>query len=380
MESLKENSKLKVAIVHDFLTYWGGAEQVLVSLHRLYPDAPIYTLLYDKKMDEYFPDARVRVSFLGKLPKFLQKRKKFLLPLFPTAAETFDLSEFDLVISSSSSFAKGIIVKPKTLHISYCHTPTRFLWDWYQNYLEENHIGAIKKLIVVPVLHLMRLWDRSASERVDYYVANSKHTARKIKKFYGCESEVIYPPVDTAKFAQMKNLPQVQEKDYYLIVSRLSPYKKIDIAIFAFNKMNLPLIIIGEGGDRRRLEKMAENNIKFLGFQSKEYLAAYYQGAKAIIFPGEDDFGITMVEAMSLGKPVLAFAKGGALEIVTPGKNGELFESEVSEILADGIRRMNRNIAAYDAESIKADAARFSRENFEKNFKAFVDKAIDYSG
>lgn len=377
MESSNKNKKLKVAIVHDFLTYWGGAEQVLKSLHHLYPDAPIYTLLYDKKMDEYFPDARIRVSFLGKLPEFLKKRKKFLLPLFPTAAETFDLSDFDLVISSSGSFAKGVIVKPRTLHISYCHAPTRFLWDWYRNYLEENRITLIKKLLVVPILHLMRIWDRSASERVDYYVANSKNTARKIKKFYGRDSEVIYPPVDFTKFSGMKNLPTIPEKDYYLIVSRLSAYKKIDIAITAFNKMNLPLVIIGEGGDRKRLEKMAEENIKFLGFQDEEHLAAYYQGAQAVIFPGEDDFGITIVEAMSFGKPVLAYSRGGALETVTPGKTGELFESAVPEILADGIRRMSRNIEKYDAGEIKAIAEKFSRENFEKNFKKFVDERLE---
>lgn len=376
MESPKESSKLKVAIVHDFLTYWGGAEQVLLSLHHIYPDAPIYTLLYDEKMDKYFPDARIRVSFLGKLPNFLRKRKKFMLPLMPTAAETFDLSGFDLVISSSGSFAKGVIVKPRTLHVSYCHAPTRFLWDWYNNYLEENHIGKIKKLVVVPILHLMRIWDRSASERVDFYVANSQNTARRIKKFYGRDSEVIYPPVDFTKFSAMKNLPSVPEKDYYLIVSRLSPYKKIDIAITAFNKMNLPLVIIGEGSDRRRLEKMAEDNIKFLGFQDEEHLAAYYQGAKALIFPGGDDFGITIVEAMSFGKPVLAYGRGGALETVIPGKTGELFMSEVPEILADGVRRMSRDMEKYDAQEIKAHAEKFSRENFENEFKKFVDEHL----
>ncbi|MFA7170466.1 MAG: glycosyltransferase [Candidatus Paceibacterota bacterium] len=375
MESPKELSKPKVAIVHDFLTYWGGAEQVLLSLHHIYPDAPIYTLLYDKKMDEYFPNARIRVSFLGKLPNFLKKRKKFMLPLLPTAAETFDLSGFDLVISSSGSFAKGVIVKPRTLHVSYCHAPTRFLWDWYQNYLKENHVGKIKKLLVVPVLHLIRIWDRSASERVDFYVANSRNTALRIKKFYGRDSKVIYPPVDFKKFNEMKNLPSVPEKDYYLIVSRLSPYKKIDIAITAFNKMNLTLVIIGEGGDRKRLGKMAENNITFAGFQDEKHLAAYYEGAKAVIFPGEDDFGITIVEAMSFGKPVLAYARGGALETVTPGKTGELFASEVPEILADGVRRMSRNMEKYNTQEIKAFAEKFSRENFEKRFKEFVDEA-----
>jgi len=377
MESLYENKKMKVAIVHDFLTYWGGAEQVLKSLHNLYPDAPIYTLLYDRKMDQYFPNARIRPSFLNKFPEFLKKRKKFLLPFFPTAVETFDLSAFDLVISSSSSFAKGVIVKPKTFHISYCHTPTRFLWDWYYNYLEENNVGKIKKLVVVPILHILRLWDYSASERVDFYIANSEHTARKIKKFYRAESSVIYPPVDFEKFSQYENLPSVAEKDYYLIVSRLSAYKKIDIAIQAFNKMNMPLVVIGEGCDKKRLQKMAGKSVKLLGFQSEEKLAAYYQNAKAVIFPGEDDFGITILEAMSFGKPVLAYAKGGALETVTPGRNGELFESPVPEILADGVRRLNRNLENYNSIEIREYARQFSRENFEKKIEAFVGKVCE---
>jgi glycosyltransferase involved in cell wall biosynthesis len=372
-----EEKKLKVAIVHDFLTYWGGAEQVLKSLHNLYPEAPIYTLLYDEKMGKYFPDAKIKPSFLNKFPEFLRNRKKFLLPLFPTAAETLDLSGYDLVISDSSSFAKGIIVKPKTLHICYCHAPTRFLWDWYYNYLGENRIGKIKKAAVVPVLHLLRLWDKCASERVDYFIANSENTARKIKKFYKADSHVIYPPVDFEKLTLLKSSYKVPEKDYYLIVSRLSPYKKIDIAVSAFNKMNLPLVIIGEGEDRRRLEKMAGENVKFLGWQDDDRLAEYYRNAKAVIFPGEDDFGITVLEAMSFGKPVLAYKKGGALETIRPGENGEFFESVVPELLADGVRRMNNNMKSYDPEKIKEYAKGFSRENFERKIREFVEEAVN---
>jgi hypothetical protein len=186
--------KPKIALVHDFLTYFGGAERVLMSLHKMYPEAPIYTLLYDeKKMKQYFPDAKIRTSFLNRLPRFLRNRKKYLLPLMPTAVETFDFRDFDIVISSSSSFAKGIITKPKTTHICYCHTPTRFLWDWHYNYLEENGIKGIKKMLLLPFLHYLRMWDKSASERVDRFVANSKNTAHKIKKFYSRDSIVIKP-------------------------------------------------------------------------------------------------------------------------------------------------------------------------------------------
>lgn len=389
--STPKTKKPKIAIVHDFLTYFGGAEQVLMSLHNLYPEAPIYTLLYDKdKMKQYFPEAKIRVSFLNKLPRFLRKRKKFLLPLMPTAVETFDLRDFDIVISSSSSFAKGIITKPKTTHISYCHTPTRFLWDWHLNYLKENKISGIKKVLILPILHYMRMWDKAASERVDYFIANSKNTAKRIKKFYGMKSEVIYPPCDVRDIVESKsqdlqksftqenganiNGTMESSKSYFLIVSRLSPYKKIDIAVSAFNKLDLPLIIIGEGEDRKRLENMAEKNIKFLGFQSTEKLAEYYQNCQAFIFPGEDDFGITAVEAMSYGKPVLAFRRGGLKETVVEGETGEFFDDAISEILADGVRRLKNNYEKYNSVKIKNQANKFSREKFEHSIKKFVNE------
>jgi glycosyltransferase involved in cell wall biosynthesis len=376
------NLKPKIAIVHDFLTYFGGAEQVLKSLHSLYPKAPIYTLLYDKeKMQGYFPRAKIRTSFLNKFPKFVKKRKKYLLPLFSTAAETFDLRDFDIVISSSNSFVKGVITKPKTIHICYCHAPTRFLWDWHHNYLSENKIKGIKKIFTIPILHYVRMWDKSAADRVDYFIANSQNTADKIKKFYGQESKVIYPPVDVVTASSPlasgeRNNPTrnstVPEESYFLIVSRLSVYKKIDIAIKAFNKLELPLIIIGEGEDEKRLRKMAEKNIKFLGFQPEEKIAQYYQNCQAFIFPGEDDFGIAPVEAMAFGKPVLAYRRGGVTETVVEGITGEFFDDQIPEILADGIRRIKNNYNNYDPEKIKEHAKKFSRERFEKNIKEFI--------
>ena len=385
--STSKSKKPKIAIVHDFLTYFGGAERVLMSLHKIYPDAPIYTLLYDEnKMKKYFPEAKIRSSFLNRLPKFIRKRKKYLLPFMPTAVETFDLRDFDIVISSSSSFVKGIITKPKAIHICYCHTPTRFLWDWHYNYLEENKIKGIKKIFVLPILHYLRMWDKSAAERVDYFIANSKFTAKRIKKFYGRESEIIYPPVNCSiDDAPHPNplprgegaiLPDKNKRDYFLIVSRLSSYKKIEIAVEAFNKLELPLIIIGEGSDKNKLMKIANKNTKFLGFQPEEKLAQYYKNCYAFIFPGEDDFGITPIEAMFFGKPVLAYRKGGVLETVIENEMGEFFDDPIPEILADGVRRLKNNYNNYDPEKIKKQAEKFSEEKFKDKIKEFV-KNVD---
>ncbi len=382
---VQESIKMKIAIVHDFLTYWGGAEQVLVSLCNLWPAAPIYTLFYEEDfVKKYFSNADIRASFLQKFPQFLLRRKKYLLPLLAIAAETLDLRDFDMVISSSSSFAKGIIVKPKTVHISYCHTPTRFLWDWYYEYYRENNFGIFKKIFILPMLHYLRLWDRSAADRVDYFIANSKNVAKRIKKFYGRDSEVIYPPVDVNKFSACggsseggKVNDNVKDKNYFLIVSRLSPYKKVDQAVEAFNKLNLPLVIIGEGSQRKYLERIANKNIKFLGFAEADDLARYYSNARALIFPGEEDFGITAVEAMAAGTPVIACRKGGVYESVIEGVAGEFFETPISTLIADAVWRFINKESGYKKEVIASHAQKFSRERFEKEMKEYVEKIIN---
>lgn len=368
---------MKVAIIHDFLTYWGGAEQVLRSFHRIWPEAPIYTLIYDEKfVKKYFPDAKIKGSFLQKFPKFLRDRKKYLLPFSAIAPETFDLKDFDLVISSSSSFAKGVIVKPKTIHISYCHTPTRFLWDWHKEYLRENNMGFFKKLLAAPTLHYLRMWDKSVADRVDHFIANSRSTQKRIEKFYRQKSEIIYPPVDTDKFNPRSQEPKdkIGEKDYFLVVSRLSPYKKIDAAIEAFNKLDWPLLVIGAGEQEKYLKKIAAKNIKFLGFKEEDELPAYYRNAKALIFPGEDDFGITMQESMASGTPVIALRKGGALENVIERVTGEFFDYPAPPLIADAVMRFLENENKYDRKAIAANAEKFSRERFEKEIKEYAEK------
>ncbi len=371
---------MKIALVHDWLTNFGGAEQVLLSLHNVWPEAPIYTLLYDKKkMEQYFPQAEIRTSFLQKFPKIFQQRKEYLLPFLPTAPETFDLRDFDLVISSSNSFAKGIITKPKTIHISYCHAPMRFVWDWHYNYLKERKIGKIKKFFVLPILHYFRMWDKISADRVNYFIANSKTTAEKIKKYYSRDSKVIYPPVGIRQLPAT-SLPagrqgyQLPAKKYFLIISRLSPYKRIDLAIKAFNKLELPLIIIGEGRQKKDLQKMARKNIKFLGFQPEEKIRQYYQDCRAFIFSGEDDFGITACETMSFGKPILAYRKGGLTETMIESVTGEFFNEPVPELLADGVRRLMKNEKKYNSDEIKKQAEKFSKERFEKEIKEHIEQ------
>jgi len=353
---------------------------VLLELAKMFPEAPIYTLLYDEeKMGGWFASEKVCSSFLQKFPRFLRVRHKYLLPFLPTAPETFDLREFDLVISSSSAFAKGVVTRPRAVHVSYCHNPARFLWDYFFTYLDEQQLGGGRRLIIKMMLNYLRLWDRSASNRVDYFIANSKVTAERIKKFYRREAKVIYPPVIMAnsKGQAAKDDDKNTEK-YYLIVSQLTPYKKIDVAIEAFNKLDLPLVVIGEGPQKKYLQKIAKSNIKIIGWQTDREVGNYYKNCEAFIFPGEDDFGIAPVEAMSFGKPVLALRAGGALETIKEGITGEFFDAATPEVLADGVRRLRENLAAYNSSVIRQWAETFSTERFKKEIIDFL-REIGYN-
>jgi glycosyltransferase involved in cell wall biosynthesis len=351
---------MKIAIIHDYLVSYGGSEKTFKVLSDIFPDAELYTLFYDYKIKkQLFPIRRINTSFLQRFPKFLKKRYQLLLPFLPIAAETIDLRDYDIVISSSHSFVKGIITRPKTTHICYCYSPTRYLWD------------KSRKNVL---LHYFRVWDRQASERVDHFIACSKTTQGRIKKYYKRESTVIYPPVQIPAFAEASPDKQNSNdrKEFYLIVSQLRQYKRIDLAIEAFNKLGLELIIIGEGPEKKNLQQIARKNIKFLGWLPDEKVVEYYQNCTAFIFPGEDDFGIAPVEAMSYGKPVLAYRKGGATETVIEGKTGEFFDYQNSAILADGIRRLR--LGKYDANFIKSHAQQFSEERFKKEILDFVNK------
>lgn len=363
---------MKIALIHDFLIQFGGAERVLLALHMIFPDAPIYTLLSDKKISSHFPGAHIEESFLGKLPSFLKKRHRMLLPFFPLAVESFDLSDFDIIISSSSAFAKGVVTRSKAVHICYCHSPARFLWDYHSQYQWDNQFGTLTKAIANFFTHRLRIWDRASAERVDFWIANSETTKKRIEKYYRKSAEVIYPPLTNLAAEPPNNLEAGFTKDYFLVVSRLSAYKKIDIIISAFNKLKLPLLIVGDGPERKKLEAMAGDNIKFAGFISDEKLSAYYQNAKAFILANEEDFGLSALEAMSFGKPALAYKKGGALEWMEEGKTGEFFEAQTSEVLADGARRILLNIEKYDSNYLKAKASTFSEERFKREILNFL--------
>ncbi|MFZ2226304.1 MAG: glycosyltransferase [Candidatus Moraniibacteriota bacterium] len=368
-----EIKDLKIALVHDFLIDFGGAERVLRALCEMFPEAPIYTLLAEKEnFPTWLQGKKIETSFLQKWPKFLLRRKKWLLPLMPMAPETFDLREFDLVISSSGAWSKGIVTRLNTVHISYLHSPMRFVWDSSSSYLREQKKNSLINFFVGLVKNYLRVWDRAASDRPDYLIVNSNYTKERVRKYYGRGAQIIYPPVsirENIAARSVKNLP----KDYFLIVSRLAPYKKVDVAIEAFNKLELPLVIVGTGTEERYLKSIAGKNIQFLGFQSDEKLAMIYAGATGFIFPAVDDFGIAPVEAMLAGVPVLAIRKGGAKEIVKEGITGEFFEAVTPEVLSDGVRRFKENRGNYDVEIIKARAREFSEERFKREMREFIE-------
>ncbi|KKQ45526.1 MAG: Glycosyltransferase [Candidatus Moranbacteria bacterium GW2011_GWC2_37_8] len=376
--------KIKIALVHDFLIQPGGAERVLKVLSDMYPEAPIYTLLYDEhKMGEIFKGREIISSYLQKFPKFLKKHHRWLLPFYPVICETFDLREFDLVISSSGAWSKGIVTKLNTIHISYLHSPMRFAWDYSDQYVKELK-GEKLSFISRFVLNYIRIWDRLAAERPDYLIANSLYTQRRIEKYYRRDSKIIYPPVSnrnqqsaTSNQEEKVTSYQLPVSDYFLVVSRLSPYKKVDMVVEAFNKLGLPLVVIGQGQQEKLLKKIAKDNVTILGWQNDEIIQQYYKNAAGFIFPCIDDFGIAPVEAMLSGVPVIAFRKGGACETVQEGITGEFFDAQTSEVLADGVRRFMLNKDKYDKEMIKRRAQEFSRERFEREFGEYIENILE---
>lgn len=377
---------MKVAIVHDFLNQWGGGEETLKNLVEMYPDAPIYTIFHDypssnsveyELLQKNFPQEKLKTSWIQRIPKWFRGRHLFWL--YPLAVESFDFTKYDLVISDTSSYAKGIITAPGTKHICYIHTPTRYLWDWHEQYLQENNFNIIKKIILKPILSYLRIWDYWAADRVDHFIANSYNVQKRVKKYYKKEADVIYPPVEVIKKHDHQTTKKISSQDYYLIISRLSAYKKIDLAIKACNKLNKKLIIAGSGRDEKQLKQIAQPNITFMGKVSHQKKQELYQNCKAFIMPTYEDFGITTVEALSYQKPVIAYKKGGSLEIIEPGINGEFFSSQKVESLIETIELFERKqkINSYDPHKIYLSATRFDRTIFKQKMQKIIKKVME---
>lgn len=369
---------MKIALVHDHLNQNGGAEKVLLALHEIFPRAPVYTITYDKEETKgIFDDIDVRTSFIQKLP-FGIKKYKWFLPLMPAAFEQFDLSKYDIVISDSYAYSKGVITKPETLHVCFCHTPTRYLWNDHFEYIRALRGPKVTKKLVQVFTTYLRVWDKMAADRVNKFIANSEYISRRIKKYYQCDSDVIYPPVETKKFYRS------QPEDFYLILSRLRPYKKVDLAIEVFNDLGLPLKIIGTGEEYAKLKAISKPNIEFLGYVSEEEKAKYLSTCKAFVHPQEEDFGITTVEAMAAGRPVIALGRGGALESVIDNKTGIFFYDQTKEALKNAIESFDSSkfnpleiqqyASQFDVDVFKNKMKKYIEENWEKHKQEYTAK------
>ncbi len=358
---------VKVALVHDWLTGQRGGEKVLEVFSEIFPQAPIYTLIHFKgSQSPEIEKKPIMTSFIQRMP-FLRSQYRFYLPLFPLAIELFDLQDYELVISSSHCVAKGVIPRPDSLHVSYIHSPVRYAWNQYFSYFSPQKLGVFSRILIPPLIHKIRLWDVSSVSRVDCFLANSMTVANRIKRYYRREADVIHPPVDTRFFQ-----PEGDQEDYFLIVSALVPYKRIDLAIEAFNRKGAELRIVGHGPDFKTLKKRAHRNIKFLGALDGESLLQIYQKAQALVMPGEEDFGINSLEAQACGVPVIAYGRGGATETVSPGETGLLFpELKVSSLLEalDKFHGLTLN-----RENMRANALKFSRESFKQKVLDYLSK------
>jgi glycosyltransferase involved in cell wall biosynthesis len=366
---------LKVALVHDWLTGMRGGERVLEVLCGLYPGADLYTLLHaGGRLSGPIEGMRIRTSFIQRFPG-VSRYYRYCLPFFPAAVERFDLRGYDLIISSSHCVAKGILPMPGALHISYCHTPMRYVWDVHFEYFKDPGKG-LKNLLVSTLANYLRIWDVTSSQRVDEFVANSRFVQRRIKKYYRRESTVIHPPVNCDYF-QPPGVPK--DGDYFLMVTALVPYKRVDIAVDAFNRLGKRLLIVGDGQGTRDLKKRAGKTIEFLGWRGDEKIRECYQGCRALIFPGKEDFGITPVEAQACGKPVIAYGDGGVLETVRPfprerQPTGVFFDQPTAQSLIEAVGLFERNRDRFDPQEIRTHALQFHREKFREKIQSFVEE------
>lgn len=373
----------RVAIVHYWLVTHRGGERVIEALAEMFPQADIFTLVYDPSgTSPVIRQHPIHTSFIQKLP-FGRRFYRAYLPLFPLALEHFDLRGYDLVISSESGPAKGVLTDPETCHICYCHTPMRYVWNLYHDY--RATAGPVARLAMPLFMHYLRQWDQASAGRVDYFVANSENTARRVRRYFGREAHVIYPPVDTRRFTWSCSVDS-----YYLAVAEMVPYKRIDLAIEAFNRCGRKLLVVGEGPEWRRWRRLAKPNVEFLGRLESQALAKLYASCRALIFPGEEDFGIIPLEAQACGRPVIAYRRGGSLETVIAydgngSRNPEactglLFPAQTVEALVEAVRLFESVEGRFDPAFIRAHAERFDTSRFKAEMQAFVnDKLAEFS-
>lgn len=362
---------MHVALVHDWLTGMRGGEKVLEVFCEMFPDAPIYTLLHIKgSVSQIIERHRIETTFVQRLPKVATKYRNYL-PLFPTAIETFQMGGYDLILSSSHCVAKGIMPHAGTTHISYVHTPMRYVYEMYDQYFGPQHMGRLKRAIIPFFANYLRMWDVATIDRVDHFIANAENVRRRIQRHYRRDATVIWAPVDTQRL-------KLSEKsdDYYLVVSALAPYKRVDLAVAAAARLGRRLVIVGTGPERAALEQLAGPNVKFLGWQSDEQVRDWYAGCRALLFPGEEDFGIVPLEAQACGKPVIAFGRGGALETVVDGATGLFFAEQTVDALAAAMTRLEKEQDRFVPAKIREHAMKFDRAVFKQRMTEFVHKVM----
>lgn len=363
---------MKIALVHDYLAQDGGAERVLKAFHDIYPEAPIFVLFHDPEKVPHFKNARIIESWLARMP-FISDHFQWYLPFMPRATEHHHLRDFDVVISSTSSFAKGVITSPNTLHISYCHTPTRFLWSDTHEYVNELRQSRLVKALLQPIIHRLRIWDQVSAGRVDHFIANSHTVERRILKYYRRESSIIYPPVDIDRFSISKHLG-----DYFVAGGRLVPYKRLDMVIHVFNRLRYPLKIFGTGPEYDHLKSIAGSTVEFVGKISDDQKADLLSHAQAFIHPQLEDAGVTPLEAMGSGRPVIAYGAGGAAETVIHGETGLLFPEQTWESLLDTV--LHFNPTAWDSNRIREHAEHFNVTHFKESIQRLVhDRYEEFS-
>lgn len=357
---------MKIALVHDYLSQDGGAERVLKAFHEIWPEAPIFVLFYDRKKLPEFVDAEVRESFISNLP-FGKSKYQWYLPWMPLATERHNLHNFDVVLSSTSAFAKGVLTRPDTLHISYCHTPTRYLWTDTHEYIEDLKYNRLVKSFLPRLIHHLRMWDKMSVDRVDHFVANSGTVRGRIQKYYRRDSDIVYPPVDTDNFFVSRDVG-----DYFLAGGRLVPYKRFDLLIQVFNRLKkMKLKVFGEGPELENLKKMSKGNIEFLGRVSDDEKAKLLSQARAFIHPQVEDLGITPIESMASGRPVIAYPVGGVTETVIPGETGVFFTEQSWNSLLDAVLRFNYE--NWDSAKIREHVMKYDVAVFKEKMRKYVE-------